>query len=95
MCIALVSQPGPEWREALLSGSLCEFLGEVYRSLPALLAPSAGEGWRDEPLAVQSRQLLVQLCCLTGPALFGGYTSQLQHSTLSNFSVWLYFPGVG
>ncbi|KAJ8499807.1 hypothetical protein OPV22_010359 [Ensete ventricosum] len=57
-------EPGPSWRDALLSSGHMLWLLNFYAIVRE--KHSSDMLWFDSPLAVAARQLIVQLCSLTG-----------------------------
>lgn len=64
ICIFLyVNQPGPAWQEVLLSPNHTNWLLHFYSCIRQQTSESS---WMDSPLCVSARQLILQLCCLSG-----------------------------
>ncbi|XP_020678770.1 exportin-4 [Dendrobium catenatum] len=57
-------QPGLSWREPLISSGQIAWVLNLYATLRQKL--SADVIWFDSPLAVSTRELILQLCSLTG-----------------------------
>ncbi|KAL9165123.1 hypothetical protein ABFS82_06G150000 [Erythranthe guttata] len=72
-------QPGPEWRDVLISSGHVGWLLNFYT---ALRKKFSCEGyWLDCPLAVSARKLIVQFCTLTG-AIFPSDSGHMQRQHL-------------
>nr|XP_010934314.3 LOW QUALITY PROTEIN: exportin-4-like [Elaeis guineensis] len=88
-------QPGPTWHDVLLSSGHTVWLLNLYATLRQKY--SSDVIWIDSPLAVSARQLIVQLCSLTGtifPADNG--EMQIKHliEILSAVLQWIESPDV-
>ncbi|KAH6804809.1 exportin-4 protein [Perilla frutescens var. frutescens] len=71
----ILVQPGPAWRDLLISSGHVGWLSNFYT---ALRQKFSREGyWIDCPLAVSARKLLVQFCSLTG-AIFPSDSGNMQ-----------------
>ncbi|KAL6501830.1 hypothetical protein OROGR_026963 [Orobanche gracilis] len=86
-------QPGPAWRDLLISSGHVGWLSNFYT---ALRQKFSREGfWIDCPLAVSARKLLVQFCSLTG-SIFpsDGGSIQKQHllQLLAGIIQWIEPP---
>ncbi|XP_020531043.1 exportin-4 isoform X2 [Amborella trichopoda] len=68
-------QPGPAWRDVLLSHGRIGWVLELYRTIGQ--KSSSDRSWIDSPLAVSARQLIVQFCSLTG-TIFPSDDGQMQ-----------------
>ncbi|XP_020259813.1 exportin-4 isoform X1 [Asparagus officinalis] len=68
-------QPGPTWRDALLSSGHIVWLLNLYAALRQKY--SSDVIWVDSPLAVSARQLIVQFCSLSG-AIFPSDNGEMQ-----------------
>ncbi|CAM8925883.1 unnamed protein product [Rhodiola kirilowii] len=91
-CILI--QPGPSWRDALITSGYAEWLVSFYG---ALRQKFSCEGyWLNCPIAVASRNLIVQLCSLTG-SIFPSDSQELKEHHLlqliSGFIHWIDPPG--
>ncbi|KAL2619846.1 hypothetical protein R1flu_000051 [Riccia fluitans] len=75
---ASVVQPGPAWHDILLQPNRVGWVLELYGRVRQ--GGLGGNDWMDSPLAVSARQLIVQLCSLSG-SIFpnDGNTSQELH----------------
>lgn len=63
-------QPGPAWRDVLISSGHIGWLLSLYS---ALRKKFLCEGyWLDCPIAVSTRKLIVQFCSLTGTVFSSG-----------------------
>ncbi|KAF3796350.1 Exportin-4 [Nymphaea thermarum] len=91
----LESLPGPVWLEILLSHGRVEWLLEFYKIMQQKF--SWESSWIDSPLAVSNRQLIVQLCSLTG-TIFPSDDGQTQEKhllqMLSGIIQWIDPPDV-
>ncbi|RWR81133.1 exportin-4 isoform X1 [Cinnamomum micranthum f. kanehirae] len=72
-------QPGPTWRDVLISGGHVGWILGFYEKLRHKF--SYDGSWIDSPLAVSARQLIVQLCSLTG-TIFPSGNEQMQDQHL-------------
>ncbi|OAE29499.1 hypothetical protein AXG93_1433s1180 [Marchantia polymorpha subsp. ruderalis] len=61
---ASVVQPGPAWHDTLLPPNRVGWVLELYARIRQ--GGLGGSGWIDSPFAVNARQLIVQLCSLSG-----------------------------
>ncbi|CAM6129712.1 unnamed protein product [Calypogeia fissa] len=87
---ASVVQPGPAWHDLLLPPNRVGWVLELYARFRQ--SGAAARGWIVSPLAVSARQLIVQLCSLSG-SIFPteGDTTQELHlqRLLSGISLWV------
>ncbi|XP_031502482.1 uncharacterized protein LOC116265754 isoform X3 [Nymphaea colorata] len=94
-CERVIVQPGPVWHEILLSHGRVEWLLEFYKIMQQKF--SWESSWIDSPLAVSNRQLIVQLCSLTG-TIFPSDDGQTQEKhllqMLSGIIQWIDPPDV-
>ncbi|CAN6479474.1 unnamed protein product [Victoria cruziana] len=94
-CERVIVQPGPLWHEILLSRGRVEWLVEFYKIMQQKF--SWDHNWIDSPLAVSNRQLIVQLCSLTG-TVFPSDDGQAQEKhllqMLSGVIQWIDPPDV-
>ncbi|XP_058101583.1 uncharacterized protein LOC131245863 isoform X3 [Magnolia sinica] len=72
-------QPGPAWHDILISSGHVAWLLGLYGTLRQKLSHDGS--WIDSPLAVSARQLIVQLCSLTGN-IFPSDNGQVQEKHL-------------
>ncbi|KAG8390023.1 hypothetical protein BUALT_Bualt01G0040100 [Buddleja alternifolia] len=91
----ILVQPGPAWRDVLISSGHVGWLLNLYGALRQKF--SCEKYWLDCPLAVSARKLLLQFCSLTG-TIFpsdSGHT-QRQHllQLLAGVVQWLEPPDV-
>lgn len=88
-------QPGPLWRDVLISSEHVVWLLNLYTTLRARY--SSDVIWVDSPLAVSARQLIIQLCSLAGTVFpsDNGQT-QIKHimQILSAVIPWIEPPDV-
>ncbi|KAG6541019.1 hypothetical protein Mapa_017592 [Marchantia paleacea] len=87
---ASVVQPGPAWLDILLPPNRVGWVLELYARIRQ--GGLGGSGWIDSPLAVSARQLIVQLCSLSGSIFpVDGNTTQELHlqRLMSGISPWL------
>eukprot|EP00249_Psilotum_nudum_P010588 c22631_g1_i2 orf=152-3370(+) len=86
-------QPGPAWQNLLISPNRIHWLLELYTRFRQ--CASDDKSWIDSPLAVSTRQLIVQLCSLSGNIFpSDGGTTHEQHMQLllSAVTTWLSPP---
>ncbi|XP_030503962.2 uncharacterized protein LOC115719167 isoform X1 [Cannabis sativa] len=88
-------QPGPAWREVLVTSSHFGWLLSLYA---ALRQKFSCEGyWLDCPLAVSARKLIVQFCSLTGTIFPSDNVQMHEHhllQLLSGIIQWIDPPDV-
>ncbi|BBN15665.1 exportin-4 [Marchantia polymorpha subsp. ruderalis] len=87
---ASVVQPGPAWHDTLLPPNRVGWVLELYARIRQ--GGLGGSGWIDSPFAVNARQLIVQLCSLSGSIFpVDGNTTQDLHlqRLMSGISPWL------
>lgn len=85
-------QPGPAWQDLLLSQNHTNWVLQLYAHLRVCASDSS---WIDSPLCISARQLIVQLCCLSGNIFppDGGITQE-QHMQcfLCGITPWINPP---
>ncbi|XP_021888651.1 exportin-4 isoform X1 [Carica papaya] len=91
----ILVQPGPAWRDVLISSGHIGWLLSLYS---ALRKKFLCEGyWLDCPIAVSTRKLIVQFCSLTG-TVFSSDNGQMQEhhflQLLSGILEWIDPPDV-
>ncbi|GAB2277629.1 hypothetical protein Dimus_012337 [Dionaea muscipula] len=90
----ILVQPGPSWKEILISSGHVAWLLNLYG---ALRLKSSDVYWFDCPIAVSARKLIIQLCSLTG-TIFPSDSSQMQErhlvQLLSGILPWINPPDV-
>lgn len=83
-------QPGPAWHDLLLSPDHINWLLGFYATLRQF---HSGSGrWLESSIAVSCRQLIVQLCCLTGrifPLANGRTQEEHLQRMLSGIIAWI------
>ncbi|PON54527.1 Armadillo-type fold containing protein [Trema orientale] len=88
-------QPGPAWREVLVTSGHIGWLLSLYA---ALRQKFLCEGyWLDCPIAVTARKLIVQFCSLTGTIFPSDNVQMHEHHLLlllSGIIQWIYPPDV-
>ncbi|KAK8956358.1 hypothetical protein KSP40_PGU008631 [Platanthera guangdongensis] len=88
-------QPGVSWRELLISSGQTTWILSFYATLRQKF--SVDELWLDSPIAVSARQLILQLCSLTGnvfPADNGHTQINNLLQILSSVIPWIESPEV-
>ncbi|XP_077228966.1 exportin-4 protein isoform X2 [Tasmannia lanceolata] len=78
-CECILVQPGPSWRDILISSGHIGWLLGFYGTLRQKF--SCDGSWFDSPLAVSARQLIVHLFSLSG-AIFPSDDGQMQEKHL-------------
>ncbi|XP_044482396.1 exportin-4 isoform X2 [Mangifera indica] len=91
----ILVQPGPAWRDVLISSGHVEWLLNLYA---ALRQKCSSKGyWLDCPIAVSVRKLIVQFCSLTG-TIFSSDNGQMQEhhllQLLSGILSWVDPPDI-
>ncbi|ONH94488.1 hypothetical protein PRUPE_7G018700 [Prunus persica] len=77
-------QPGPAWRDVLVTGGHIGWLLSLYG---ALRQKFSCEGyWLDCPIAVAARKLIVQFCSLTGTVFLSDNVQMHEHHLLELLS---------
>ncbi|KAK7827203.1 exportin-4 [Quercus suber] len=77
-------QPGPAWRDVLISSGHIAWLVNLYA---ALRQKFSREGyWLDCPIAVSARKLIVQFCSLTGTIFLSDNGQMHEHHLLQLLS---------
>lgn len=92
----IIVQPGPLWRDILLSSGHVSWLLNLYGSLRHKFSL---EGyWLDCPIAVSARKLIVQFCSLAGTIFPTDNNAQMQEhhliQLLSGIIQWVHPPDV-
>lgn len=85
-------QPGPTWRDPLLSPNHTNWILHFYARLRE---HAADNSWIDSPLCVSARQLILQLCCLSGnifPSDRGATQEQHLQCFLIGIMSWISSP---
>ncbi|KAM7532194.1 hypothetical protein LguiB_035604 [Lonicera macranthoides] len=78
-------QPGPSWRDVLISSGHIGWLLNLYG---ALRHKFSSEGyWLDCPIAVSARKLIVQFCSLTGTIFPSGSCGSIGYILLKTNSI--------
>ncbi|XP_010265025.1 PREDICTED: exportin-4 isoform X2 [Nelumbo nucifera] len=83
-------QPGPAWHDVLISSGHIGWLLGLYGTLRQKF--SYDSHWLDSPIAVSARQLIVQLCSLTGTVFPSDNGQTQQHhlvQMLSGIIQWI------
>ncbi|GAB4836093.1 hypothetical protein Ancab_001010 [Ancistrocladus abbreviatus] len=91
----ILVQPGPSWRDVLISSGHVGWLLSLYGALRQKFLSQSY--WNDCPIAVSSRKLIVQLCSLTGTIFpLDNYQMQEQHlvQLLSGIMQWIHPPDI-
>ncbi|XP_043688810.1 exportin-4 isoform X3 [Telopea speciosissima] len=88
-------QPGSSWRDVLISSGHIGWLLGLYGMLRQKF--SSDSYWLDSPIAVSARQLIIQLCSLTG-TIFPSDNGQMQEhhlvQMLSGIIQWIHPPDI-
>eukprot|EP00250_Pteridium_aquilinum_P028115 c36611_g1_i1 orf=157-3681(+) len=61
--LGAIAQPGPTWQDSLLSPNHTNWILHFYTCIREC---AVDKNWIDSPLCVSARQLILQLCCLSG-----------------------------
>ncbi|XP_031282100.1 exportin-4 [Pistacia vera] len=91
----ILVQPGPAWRDVLISSGHVEWVLNLYAALREKFSYKGY--WLDCPIAVSARKLIVQFCSLTG-TIFSSDNGQMQEhhllQLLSGILPWVDPPDV-
>ncbi|KAJ4968652.1 hypothetical protein NE237_015353 [Protea cynaroides] len=91
----ILVQPGSSWRDVLISSGHIGWLLSLYGTLRQ--KSSFDTYWLDSPFAVSARQLIIQLCSLTG-TIFPSDNGQMQElhlvQMLSGIIQWIHPPDI-
>lgn len=79
-----IVQPGPAWRDVLISSGHVGWLLGLYATLREKF--SRGGYWLDCPLAVSARKLIIQFCSLTGTIFLSDDGQMQEHHLLQLLS---------
>lgn len=91
----IIVQPGPSWRDILLSSGHLSWLLNLYGALRQKF--SLQGYWLDCPIAVSARKLIVQFCSLTGNVFPADNIQMQEHhliQLLSGIIQWVHPPDV-
>ncbi|XP_042518028.1 exportin-4 isoform X7 [Macadamia integrifolia] len=91
----ILVQPGPSWRDVLISSGHIGWLLGLYGALRQKFSCEAY--WLDSPIAVSARNLIIQLCSLAG-TIFPSDNGQMQErhlvQMLSGIIPWIHPPDI-